>query len=49
MGGPSPEKARGCRRQLQIGTIEKHRKNVMDQKLADGLVAVNRTVVYCGM
>jgi hypothetical protein len=45
MGGPSPEKGPGNRRQLQVDTMPNRRKTILYQMLPDSLLAVNRTVV----
>jgi hypothetical protein len=45
MGGPSPEKGRGNRHQLQIDTTKNRRKTVIYQMHILGLLAVNRTAV----
>jgi len=45
MGGPSPEKGLGNRRQLQVDTTPNRQKTILHQMLADSSFAVNRTVV----
>jgi hypothetical protein len=45
MGGPSPEKGPGNRRQHQVDTTPNRRKTILYQMLPDSLFAVNRTVV----
>jgi len=45
MGGPSPEKGPGNRRQLQIDTTQKRLKAISFQMPTEGSFAVNRTVV----
>jgi hypothetical protein len=45
MGGPSPEKGRGNRHQLQIDTTKNRRKTAIYQMSILGLLAVNRTAV----
>src|ERR1017187_2796671 len=44
MGGPSPEKGPGNRRQHQVDTTQNRRKTILYQMLPDSLFAVNRTV-----
>jgi hypothetical protein len=45
MGGPSPEKGPGNRRQLQIDTTQKRLKAIPFQMPTESSFAVNRTVV----
>ena len=45
MGGPSPEKGLGNRRQLQVDTTPNRQKTILHQMLADSSFAVNRTAV----
>src|ERR1022692_4598450 len=45
MGGPSPEKGPGNRRQLQVDTTPNRQKTILYQMFPDNSFAVNRTVV----